>query len=394
MRYHDPYYDPTIGALSTISHQSMAFVRKFDAKYQAQLNEVYAQIIGYIGDDEQCMHNLLYRLSYIPDIQTREGIAEDLEEKIREVLTQKRKSEEEISQTIKKLDALKHYISQIDDFLRNDTVKEIYQKNNTKDNSFQLDARVYYVLLETKKSYEEFLWFSQTLYHYAHEQDDVTIEAENLPIYTKLFKDKIVAPIPFFCLSLLEAARFRERVLHNIDEPVSVKNFPLELRNFCFDKYIQYETERRLAELKKEYDRPLEATWYEAQMELLTDEQVVINQAKNDHEMSADVVRMSELFIAYLKNEMEIDDVPSAKQQQYCTYIVPDALKTRDEIEADIIRASKRSAQRFTHFLNVYEQKGYLDFRGDLPREIFEYLLERYDLAYSADNFIRFFRSE
>lgn len=397
MRY-PPYYDPTqysyLDSLSALNHSNRALYRKFDTKFQSLLNDVYMDVVDDIGKDDQFMHVLLHRLAYIQDIQTRIDITEDLEEKIKDTLIKKGKSEEEISQTINKLCALKHYINKIYDILRDDKIKEIYKENNTEDNSLILDTKLYYILLDGKILFEEFLWFSQTIYHYTYEQDNTAIEAEYLPIYTNLCKDKVVTPINFFCLSLLDAARFRKRVLKGIDEPFSVKDFPLELRNFCFDQYIKHETEKRLAELKKDYDRPLEATWEEAQMELLTDEQVVFNQAKNDPMMSADIVRMSELFIAYLKNEMEIDDVPSAKQQQYCTYSVPDAPKTRDEIEEDIVRASKRSAQRFTHFLEVYEQKGYLDFRGDLPREIFEYLLERYDLTYSADNFIRFFRSE
>ena len=82
---------------------------------------------------------------------------------------------------------------------------------------------------------------------------------------------------------------------------------------------------------------------------------------------------------------------PSKKKQKYCTYIVPDAGKTRDEIEADLLRASQKSARTFANLLMAYRRDGYLDFRNEAPADIFEYLRERYELTYSAGNFTRYF---
>ena len=95
--------------------------------------------------------------------------------------------------------------------------------------------------------------------------------------------------------------------------------------------------------------------------------------------------------------EVEIDEdgnIINYDSQKYCTYIVPNALKSRDEIEADTVRASKGSAQKFTHFLLAYEKNGYYDFRGEEPGDIFEYLNERYKLNYTRDNFVRYFKRE
>ena len=83
---------------------------------------------------------------------------------------------------------------------------------------------------------------------------------------------------------------------------------------------------------------------------------------------------------------------PTTKaKQKYCTYIVPNAGKTRDEIEADLERASKKSAKTFVNLLLSYEREGYLDFREESTPDIFEYLKKRYNLTYTSGNFARYF---
>lgn len=76
----------------------------------------------------------------------------------------------------------------------------------------------------------------------------------------------------------------------------------------------------------------------------------------------------------------------------YCTYIIPGAEKSRDEIEADLERASKKSAATFCALLIRYENLKYLDFREESVTDIFEYLKERYHLGYLEDNFTKAFR--
>ena len=94
--------------------------------------------------------------------------------------------------------------------------------------------------------------------------------------------------------------------------------------------------------------------------------------------------------LIYPKNQSEI--IPE-KRQPFCTYTVPNALKSREEVEIDLVRASKKSASTFARLLLSYMKYGYLDFRGEEPSEIFEYLQKRYDIThYQAGNFCRYFK--
>ena len=77
--------------------------------------------------------------------------------------------------------------------------------------------------------------------------------------------------------------------------------------------------------------------------------------------------------------------------QKYCTYIVQNDFKSADDIEADLVRASKKEAKTFINLLLAYERQGYLDFRGEDAGDIYEYLKERYNLSYSRGQFVRNF---
>lgn len=394
MKHYFSHIDAAIDSLNTISQQQAAWARRLDERHQSLLKMLHDALFDF-EDEEPLMHMLLHNFNRITDVRERLNVIDDFKDTFHDYLKKKGYSEEETKEYMNHYAALRHYIDFIDDLLRDEKIKEIYyQHTHSSATTLKLDANLYYFVLENNRFSEEFVWLAQAIYYYAHYQEEITLDATDLPIYTYRFKDKMIHPAPFFCLSLLEAARFRRRVLEGIDEPFSVKDFPLELRNACFDIYIRHQTEEKMKSLKKNFDRPLEVTMEEAQSEFLDDELLVYNTAKNDPDLNEDVVRMTELFIAYLKNEMGIDDLSAAKKQPYCTYIVPNAPKSRDEIEADVEMASKRSAQRFANRLLVLERLGYMNFMGDSPKEIFEYLKERYNLPYSADNFIRYFKPE
>ncbi len=77
----------------------------------------------------------------------------------------------------------------------------------------------------------------------------------------------------------------------------------------------------------------------------------------------------------------------------YCTYIIPNAPKPRDEIELDLKRASQQSAQRFCNLLSNYEKNKYLDFRNESVPSIYSYFKERYRLSYHLDTFQKAYRN-
>ena len=72
--------------------------------------------------------------------------------------------------------------------------------------------------------------------------------------------------------------------------------------------------------------------------------------------------------------------VPKGKNlsEDFCTYIVPGAAKSREELEADIERASHKSASIFARLLKSYKDHGFLDFRGESASDIYAYFKERY----------------
>lgn len=76
----------------------------------------------------------------------------------------------------------------------------------------------------------------------------------------------------------------------------------------------------------------------------------------------------------------------------YCTYIVPNAPKSREEVEDDLVRGATKSAKVFANLLMRYEKLGYLDFRGEPTSDIYEYLQKRYNLNYDLDNFRHVFK--
>lgn len=98
---------------------------------------------------------------------------------------------------------------------------------------------------------------------------------------------------------------------------------------------------------------------------LLRNEIKVFDEFAEDHDMNPEAVRMARYLIERLKDELGVSD----RSQPYCTYSIPNAAKSRDEIEADILRMSKEEAPRFARFLISYERQQLFDFRGD-SREI------------------------
>jgi len=98
---------------------------------------------------------------------------------------------------------------------------------------------------------------------------------------------------------------------------------------------------------------------------------------------------LSSYQLAYLSECIENLRQAADASPSYCTYIVPGTDKTRDEIEADLANASRQSAAKFREFLHNYRVNGYLDFRHEVPAQIYTYLHARYNLPYDMGNFTR-----
>lgn len=77
----------------------------------------------------------------------------------------------------------------------------------------------------------------------------------------------------------------------------------------------------------------------------------------------------------------------SLSAKSYCTYIVPTAARSRDEIEADLALFSQRKASVFARTLRRLYKHGELDFGEDDVTTVFSYLKDRYQIPYEYPNF-------
>lgn len=209
-----------------------------------------------------------------------------------------------------------------------------------------------------------------------------------------------------FCMGLYYAEEERQGLLSGNDDDYdynrSIDAQPIDYRYKCYDLFINHCVKVRQKEYLKTH--PLDQTKSIYYAEILKDLQTEYHyQFKKRHfklddpfEYEYHKARVEEL-VSYMKSlyEKEADQngnvQPSKRKQKFCTYIVPNAGKSREEIEADLQEVSQKSAQRFVRLLLNFEKQGFLDFRGDSSSEVYEYLKERYKLKYSLGNFSRYF---
>ena len=225
------------------------------------------------------------------------------------------------------------------------------------------------------------------------------------------YSGKIVTNSGFdFCRGLYYAEGAREWLIsgegNNYQEMPTLDTHDIEFINQCYDLFVKYQIER----IRKKYtisEQRLkkESEYYEELLKNLKKENSKDNREQLGNGMislkayNSLFARLRDLILYVTqrikeeKTKEEMQQLKSKKpKQKYCTYIVPNAEKSRDEIEEDLIRASQKSANTFVRLLISYEENGYLDFRDEAPADIFEYLKDRYNLKYSLGNFTRYFK--
>lgn len=393
-RRNNIYY-PASEILPDFSAINRSVAWMTDPTLPALLEKTYQVIIT--NHDSRPFFLVAYdALSEIVGYNKRLNVAYQLKDRLLEYLKSRYVEKEELEKQSREFESLIHYLQMLDQSGSNsDGVNKLYCENPNFP-AQKIDAIIYYHSLQYSNYQDEFLRFSQAQFHFAHVEKDENANRLYLPLYVYLFKDTYVAyPAINFCLSLLEAEQYIHQILKGDKySPSTVKSFPIELRNYCFDQYVEDKADETLKILSEDNDRQDPATKYDAKMKLLCVEETVFNESADGPDMNPEAVRMAQYLIDRLKDDLGIEDSLSAKSQPYCTYISPDAPKPREEIEADIVMASKRSAQRFVNRLLAMYRHGYLDFLGDTPKEVFDYLQNRYDLPYSAEHFVRYFKIE
>ena len=89
--------------------------------------------------------------------------------------------------------------------------------------------------------------------------------------------------------------------------PVPVKDFPISLRNYCFDQYISTCAYDDLKVLLKDNDRLNAPDMEDAKRELLKNEVKAFRQAA-ENKADDNVMRMAEYFIRYLRQNMGFEN--------------------------------------------------------------------------------------
>ena len=364
-----------------------------DFSLPSLLEETYQAVISN-NDDRPYVEVAYDALSDIVNYDKRHLIAYELKKRLIDYLKTRYVEEDKLKQISVDLDSLIHYLDFLHDLADFDKNIQKLFDDNPQVPQQRKDAIVYYFALCRKDGEDEFLYFSQAHFHFAHVVKK-SIESTILPIYAYSFKDRFAAyPATVFCLSLLEAMHFINRVQKRESSTLpTVKDFPIKLRNDCFDKYVEHQTKEMLKILSQNNDQKEVPSYYDAKYEVYTTEKEVLADKESD-DINPEAFKMAQYLLERIKDDLEIEDDLTAESQPYCTYIMPNAPKPREEIEADIKMASTRSAQRFANRLLALERLEYLNFLGDTPREIYDYLKARYNLPYSAENFIKFFKPE
>ena len=240
-----------------------------------------------------------------------------IEEHLNEYLQDQNTNPKELKRLKEECRILASYFRYVDYLIPYyDEAGRIYAQNRDKD-QMEVEAFIFYKLLCQPNEVKRYFAFSQTLLAFMTHKTIVPVEPLTMPVFTSFFNDKIIAQdIIEFCKSLLITEHWRRRYLAQQPIPlVTVRDFPLALRNACFEEYIRI----RLEEIEKEFsennDRLYPPSKQNYKNELYKREEQAYNQLAGIAQFKGsqayseiwqpttpDVLRMAELFLAYLKD--------------------------------------------------------------------------------------------
>ncbi|MBO4518644.1 MAG: hypothetical protein J5704_01240 [Paludibacteraceae bacterium] len=179
-----------------------------------------------------------------------------------------------------------------------------------------LDTSLYYDYIgkDEQQTHAEFLYFSQALYYFSSGKSKYNFDATQLPVFVELFKDKFPAnSIIDFCQSLLDAERYRRRVCLNKEVPhVTVKEFSIFLRQFCFNAYYDYRTSEKFENLLQNNDRPEAVTQRQAKIEVFKKENKALKDAKEQN-INEDVWKLAYYFVWFVGKDLGLS-VPEERE--------------------------------------------------------------------------------
>lgn len=269
-------------------------------------------VIDKICSDTSSMPFLLKAQKYlaeIPNIKQRLNTTYKIENALPKLLERLGKSNEDIQTITKQFRSLVHYILVIECNISSvEQLSKEYETSATA-HPIAVDTMLYHRFIGRPDRMEEFLCYSQANYYYSRHPSDWPLEPATLAVYADLFRSSIYArPCTEFCSSLLEAERLRKQAMSSEPvPPVPVKDFPISLRNYCFDQYISTCAFDDLKVLLKDNDRLNAPDMEDAKHELLKNEVKAFKQAA-ENKADDNVMRMAEYFIRYLRQNMGFEN--------------------------------------------------------------------------------------
>lgn len=243
--------------------------------------------------------------------QRRLNILYQLEPRLLEYYKSRYVEGDDLMQYRSELTALKHYLDQLSLVVRESKILKSMYDNRVKYDPARLDCYVYYhSILPQSSSHDEFLAFSQTLYHYKHINTSVHQDTITIPIYVFLFYNRIVMSNAIsFCESLLEAESFRTKTVKADAAvlPATVRAFPVDLRNACFNEYIRIKGMEQQKILAENNERDDEVSLFEGELELLKIEAQNYKDAL-DRKIDPETLKMARFFIRRLRTSLGFDN--------------------------------------------------------------------------------------
>ena len=270
-------------------------------------NDVYYSIVSSL-DPIPFILVIQKELSTIKDIENRLTIADHLEDRLIRYYKNRCEDESELQQFKKEYKSLLHYIGILDDL--KEFIKKLRETCENPDRDvLRIDSLVYHHMLSKHDYQEEFLMYSQASYYFARINTTDKKDGNTIPVYVNLFEDRIVVDSAVeFCRSLLGTEHFRLKVLKGNTAPsISVKTFPVKLRNYCFYRYIHLRGEEELKLLGENNERDVEATIVDGEIALLKKEVQNYKEAKERNE-DREILHMTEYFIRFLRRDLGWDN--------------------------------------------------------------------------------------
>ena len=185
LHYHHSY-DPLAGFDAL--NRSIAWA--FDAEFQKMANATLDAIVSCDNKNDKPL--LMVAYDALPTAKTgkRLEVAQWLEDRLPDYWMTHNVDDKEIKLLKQELYSLYHYLNTVESCIRADETIQSIIRQNPDTSPERIEAIVYYLLIKHPNHQDEFLWFSQAHFYYAHTIKDSTMDYINLPLHAYLFKDR------------------------------------------------------------------------------------------------------------------------------------------------------------------------------------------------------------